>query len=93
LLLTEVYAAGETPIVAADGRALTRAIRVAGFIEPQFVESIHDLPHIILNTVQSGDVVICMGAGSIGASCSETVQQLQVLNAKNNKIASPYSTH
>ncbi len=85
LLLTEVYAAGETPIVAADGRALTRAIRVAGFIEPQFVESIYDLPRTILNTVKPGDVVICMGAGSIGASCSETIQQLQVFNATNNK--------
>jgi UDP-N-acetylmuramate--alanine ligase len=66
LLLTEVYAAGETPIVAADGRSLARAIRVAGKIEPVFVEAIDDLPATVLETVTDGDVVITMGAGSIG---------------------------
>jgi UDP-N-acetylmuramate--alanine ligase len=85
LLLTEVYAAGETPIVAADGRALTRAIRVTGSIEPQFIESIADLPQAILNTVQSGDVVICMGAGSIGSSCNEIIQCLHELNLNHQK--------
>jgi UDP-N-acetylmuramate--alanine ligase len=74
LLLTEVYAAGESPIVAADGRALTRAVRVAGTIEPQFVDCITDLPAAVLSTVQEGDVVICMGAGSIGSSCAAIVQ-------------------
>ena len=66
LLLTEVYPAGEAPIVAADGRALARAVRVAGKIEPVFVEQIGDLPAAILATATSGDVVITMGAGSIG---------------------------
>jgi len=66
LVLTEVYPAGEAPIVAADGRALARAVRVAGKIEPVFVEQIVDLPAAILTKVTSGDVVITMGAGSIG---------------------------
>ncbi|MBC8007503.1 MAG: UDP-N-acetylmuramate--L-alanine ligase [Prolixibacteraceae bacterium] len=66
LLLTEVYAAGEAPIVAADGRALARAVRVAGKIEPVFVEQVGDLPAAILAMATGGDVVITMGAGSIG---------------------------
>ena len=66
LLLTEVYPAGEAPIVAADGRALARAIRVAGKIEPIFVETVAELPQEILNAVRDGDVVLTMGAGSIG---------------------------
>jgi UDP-N-acetylmuramate--alanine ligase len=66
LLLTEVYPAGESPIVAADGRALARAVRVAGKIEPVFVEKVADLPAAILAKAMSSDVVITMGAGSIG---------------------------
>jgi len=67
LLLTEIYAAGETPIVAANGRALMHALRVAGQNEAMFVELIQDLPQAILKMVQPGDVVITMGAGSIGS--------------------------
>jgi len=66
LLLGEVYAAGEAPIVAADGRALVRAIRVAGKLEPVFVEDIADMPEQIHNAVRDGDVVVTMGAGSVG---------------------------
>jgi UDP-N-acetylmuramate--alanine ligase len=66
LLLTEVYPAGEAPIVAADGRALARAIRVAGKVEPIFVETVAELPQEILNAARDGDVVLTMGAGSIG---------------------------
>jgi UDP-N-acetylmuramate--alanine ligase len=66
VVLTEVYAAGEAPIVAADGRALARALRVAGRIEPVFVEDINALPQTLLDTVRDGDVVLSMGAGSIG---------------------------
>ena len=66
VVLTEVYAAGESPIVAADGRALARALRVAGRIEPVFVEDINALPQTLLDTVRDGDVVLSMGAGSIG---------------------------
>jgi len=67
LLLAEVYAAGETPIVAADSRSLLRAIRVAGKLEPVFVDQINDMPQAILDFARDGDVVITMGAGSIGA--------------------------
>ena len=66
LLLAEVYAAGEAPIVAADGRALARAVRVAGKVEPVFVESIDELPEAILAAARPGDVIVTMGAGSIG---------------------------
>jgi UDP-N-acetylmuramate--alanine ligase len=67
VLLSEVYAAGEAPIVAADGRALMRALRVAGKVEPVFVQDIEAMPQSVLDAALDGDVVICMGAGSIGA--------------------------
>ena len=67
LLLAEVYAAGEAPIVAADGRALAHALRTRGKIEPIFVESIADMADTILSVARDGDVVITMGAGAIAA--------------------------
>jgi len=67
VLLTEVYSAGEAPIVAADGRSLARALRVAGRIEPVFIDDIANLPQAIADNAKGGDVVLCMGAGSIGA--------------------------
>ena len=66
LVLGEVYAAGEQPIVAADGRALARALRVAGKVEPVFVEDIAEMPDVIMGLARDGDVVVTMGAGSIG---------------------------
>jgi len=66
LLLAEVYAAGEAPIVAADARSLARALRVAGKVEPLFVEDIAAMAEAIRRAAQEGDVVITMGAGSIG---------------------------
>ena len=66
VLLTEVYAAGEAPIVAADGRALARALRVAGKVEPVFVDDVGQLASVIHDNARGGDVVLCMGAGSIG---------------------------
>lgn len=65
LVLAEVYAAGEQPIVAADGRTLAHALRVAGKVDPVFVEEIADMPSTIMNVIKDGDVVITMGAGSI----------------------------
>ena len=65
LLLAEVYAAGETPIVAADGRALAHALRARGKIEPIFVEAMAEMPDTIMSVVRDGDVVVTMGAGSI----------------------------
>jgi UDP-N-acetylmuramate--alanine ligase len=67
VLLSEVYAAGEAPIVAADGRSLSRALRVAGKIEPVFVDKIEAMAQAIFDNAKDNDVVICMGAGSIGA--------------------------
>ena len=66
LLLAEVYPAGEQAIVAADGRSLARAIRIAGKVEPVFVEDVASLPATIVETARDGDVVMTMGAGSIG---------------------------
>ncbi len=74
VLLAEVYAAGEAPIVAADGRSLARALRVAGKVEPVFVDDIADMPKAILDNARDGDVVICMGAGSIGAVPAKVVE-------------------
>jgi len=76
VLLGEVYAAGEAPIVAADGRALTRALRVGGKLEPVFVDEIAAMPQAIADNVQDGDVVITMGAGSIGAVPGQVVELL-----------------
>jgi UDP-N-acetylmuramate--alanine ligase len=72
VLLTEVYSAGEAPLVAADGRSLARAVGVAGKVEPLFVETTAELPQAIINVVKDGDVVIVMGAGSIGQVASLT---------------------
>ncbi|MDR2925027.1 MAG: UDP-N-acetylmuramate--L-alanine ligase [Azoarcus sp.] len=74
LLLADVYAAGEAPIVAADARALARALRVAGKVEPIFVENIADMPLRVLETARDGDVVLTMGAGSIGGIPQKIVQ-------------------
>ncbi len=77
VLLSEVYAAGEAPIVAADGRALTRALRVAGKVEPVFVDDIAGMPQAVIDIARGGDVVMCMGAGSIGSVPAKIVEMLQ----------------
>lgn len=74
VLLSEVYSAGEEPIVAADGRSLARAVRVSGKVEPQFVGDIAAMPQAVLDTVRDGDVVMCMGAGSIGGVPARLVE-------------------
>jgi UDP-N-acetylmuramate--alanine ligase len=66
LVLTDVYPAGEAPIVAADGRALARAIRVVGKVEPVFVENVDDVAEAVRALARDGDIVLTMGAGSIG---------------------------
>ena len=77
VILTEVYAAGEEPIVAADGRSLARALRVSGRVEPLFVDDVADMPQRVADYAQGGDVVLCMGAGSIGAVPAKIVDLLQ----------------
>jgi UDP-N-acetylmuramate--alanine ligase len=74
VLLTEVYAAGEAPIVAADGRSLARALRVAGKVDPVFVDDVAELPQQIRDFAKAGDVVIAMGAGTIGAVPARVVE-------------------
>ena len=75
LVLTEVYAAGEAPIVAADGRALARAVRLQGKVEPIFVDTVTAMPDAIRNAARDGDVVLVMGAGSIGGVAGAVVGQ------------------
>ena len=67
LVLLDVYAAGEAPITGADGRAMARAIRTRGAVEPVFVESLSDLEPVLLDVIEDGDLVLTMGAGDIGA--------------------------
>jgi UDP-N-acetylmuramate--alanine ligase len=78
VLLAEVYGAGEAPIVAADGRSLARALRVAGRIEPVFVDDIAAMPQAIADNARQGDVVLCMGAGSIGGVPAKVLELLQI---------------
>ena len=89
VLLAEVYAAGETPIVAADGRALTRALRVAGKVEPIFVDDIALMVDAIYDNARDGDIVLCMGAGSIGAVPAKLVQSLQETRRLSEPGAAP----
>ena len=77
VLLSEVYAAGEAPIVAANGRSLSRALRMAGKVEPVFVDAIEAMPQVIIDNAQGGDVVLCMGAGSIGSVPQKVLDMLQ----------------
>ena len=77
VLLSEVYAAGEPPIVAADGRSLARALRVAGKVEPVFVDEIEAMPQAIVDNALGGDVVMCMGAGSIGQVPARVAEMLE----------------
>ena len=77
VLLAEVYAAGEAPVVAADGRALARALRVAGKLEPVFVDDITTMAAAAVANAQPGDVLLCMGAGSISAVPAKVVELLQ----------------
>jgi len=80
LLLTDVYAAGEEPITDADGRSLARAVRVRGAVEPVFVEDLSELHVVLANVIQANDVVLTLGAGSIGA-VAQTLPDLLAVRA------------
>jgi UDP-N-acetylmuramate--alanine ligase len=73
--LTEVYAAGEAPIAGADGRALAQALEAAG-MQPQFVADVAAMPRLVAAEARDGDVVITMGAGSIGNVPQQVVDLL-----------------
>jgi UDP-N-acetylmuramate--alanine ligase len=77
VLLAEVYAAGEAPIAAADGRSLMHALRVAGQTDVIFVQHIGDMPQTIASSAQDGDVFLCMGAGSIGTVCGQVLKLME----------------
>jgi UDP-N-acetylmuramate--alanine ligase len=92
LVLAEVYAAGEPPIVAADGRALMHALRVAGQNEAVFVENIEMMPQAIMQLARDGDVVVTMGAGSIG-SVPNKLLGINDAEATGKMPAIPSATH
>jgi UDP-N-acetylmuramate--alanine ligase len=71
LIVTEVYAAGEAPIAGADAKAICRAIRSHGRVEPLYLEKVDELPNALIQIARDGDVVVTMGAGSIGAVAAE----------------------
>jgi UDP-N-acetylmuramate--alanine ligase len=71
LILMDVYAAGEKPIAGADGRGLSRAIRVRGKVDPIFVERATDLPGVLPSILRDGDILLLMGAGNIGAVATD----------------------
>ena len=76
LLLLDVYAAGEAPIAGADGRALARAIRNRGHVDPVFVAGPEDLPKALAGVLNDDDVLLMLGAGSIGAAARELATAL-----------------
>ena len=77
LVIGEVYAAGETPISGADGRALCRGIRARGQVDPVFVEAIKELPGVLRDILQDGDVLLTLGAGDIGVVAARLADELQ----------------
>ena len=82
VLLAEVYAAGEAPIVAADGRALIRALRIADKVEAIFVDDIQTMAQAAVDFLKAGDVLLCMGAGSVSAVAGAVVEILQKRKAQ-----------
>ena len=88
LVLNDVYPAGEAPIVAADGRSLARAVRVAGKVEPIFVEDVREMATTIRKAVRPGDVVVIMGAGSIGGVPAQLANQDGIVDASGIRAAS-----
>ena len=87
LWLTEVYAAGEAPIAAADGRALAHAVRVAGQQQLVFAQDLKQLEDLIVENAQDGDVVMCMGAGSIGSIPSKVTERVAGSHRQNVEVA------
>jgi UDP-N-acetylmuramate--alanine ligase len=85
LIVTEVYAAGETPIAGADGKAICRAVRSHGRVEPVFVEKIDELPRALIQIARDGDVIVTMGAGSIGSLAPELSNALTTLSAERRQ--------
>jgi UDP-N-acetylmuramate--alanine ligase len=85
LVVAEVYAAGEEPIAGADGKALCRAIRTRGRVEPVLLKSLDELPQALAGITRDGDVVLTMGAGSIGAAAQALPAGLAGLAAREGR--------
>jgi UDP-N-acetylmuramate--alanine ligase len=75
--LCDVYPAGEEPLSGADGRTLSRAIRARGEVDPVFARDLRDVPHLLGNLLEDGDLVLTMGAGDIGALAARLPELLQ----------------
>jgi len=91
LIVTEVYAAGESPIAGADGKAICRAVRSHHRVEPIFVEKIEQLPQALVQILRDGDLIVTMGAGSIGAIAADlpkTLATLQPVSATEHRRSS-----
>ncbi len=76
-IILDVYAAGEEPIAGADGRAIARAVRSRGSVEPVFVESLDEVVPVLNGLLEDGDLVLTMGAGDIGAFAAALPDQLR----------------
>ena len=85
LIVTEVYAAGEAPIVGADGKAICRAVRSHGRVEPVFIEKIEELPRALNQIARDGDVIVTMGAGSVGTAAAELPAALAALSVERRQ--------
>jgi UDP-N-acetylmuramate--alanine ligase len=87
LVLLDIYAAGEPPVAGVNGRSLSRAIRIRGLVDPIFVPKAEELSEILPKVLCPGDVVLTLGAGSIGAIAAELPRQLatKLINAEGNK--------
>jgi UDP-N-acetylmuramate--alanine ligase len=85
LIVTEVYPAGEAPIAGADGKAICRAVRSHGRVEPVFVEKIDELPRALIQIARDGDVIVTMGAGSIGGLAPELANALTTLSVERRQ--------
>jgi UDP-N-acetylmuramate--alanine ligase len=85
LIITEVFPAGEAPITGADGRSLCRAVRGRGRVDPVFVEDLSSLPDVLGSVLQAGDLVLTLGAGSIGAAAAALPEALVQLEAGGNQ--------
>jgi UDP-N-acetylmuramate--alanine ligase len=79
LVLLDVYPAGEAPLAGADGRSLSRAIRLRGLVDPIFVPKTDDLGEVLSKIVEPGDVVLTLGAGNVGALAADLPKRLAVL--------------
>ena len=85
LIVTEVYAAGEAPIAGADGKAICRAVRSHGRVAPVFVEKVDELPRALMQIARDGDVIVTMGAGSIGSLAPDLANALTALSAERRQ--------